>query len=441
MDATLPLAAALVAAACRNWVPVPILLLWVGAITLICVALGIVGQRIDPMLQNGEEDVRHVARVRTAMTALFMVTWCAMSVLLWVPANPLNHILIILFLACGLAGSSSILAAHPASAAVTLAAHGAALVVRPALAGDPLDLILAGLSLLFWLIMAGQVRTIYLTAKRARELEFERQAIIHDLGKAKAESDRDRANAIKAGRAKSEFLSNMNHELRTPMNAILGFSELIKSKAFGDAVDKYVEYAEIIHDSGQHLLSLINDMMDLARIEGGRLTLQESEFSAVRLLADMVEEQQEAAANGKLTLTMNPAPGLPSVRGDQRALRQIVINLLSNAIKFTPPGGHITVSAATEPDGRFAMSVEDTGIGIRPEDQLYLFERFGRGPHDVTNADRGTGLGLAIVKGFAEAHDGTVALTSVLGTGTRVTVHLPAERVLPTVAPQPPKAR
>ena len=428
-DTMLPLAAILIAFVCRKAAPLTTLALWVGAVALICSATILARRRLDKQMEHGLASVGHAARMLTALTTTFLVLWCAMGVVLWVPGDPLNHMFLIMVLAVSLAGSVSILAAHPASAMATLLAHGVVLVLRPALAGGPLDLALAGLGLLFWMLMVSHARIICATARHARSLECERKAMIRDLARAKALSDRDRIRAIEAGRAKSEFLGNMNHELRTPMNAILGFSELIKARAFGDAAEKYVEYGGIIHESGQHLLALINGMMDLARIEGGKLTLQETTFSLARLIRDVAAEHETEAAQGELSLAVVLPPRLPQITADARAIRQILVNLISNAVKFTPPGGRITVSAELEPDGQLAIAVEDTGIGIRPEDQQQVFERFGVGRHDVASAGHGTGLGLAIVKGFAEAHDGAVALESDGESGTRVTVRLPAERV------------
>ena len=427
-DAVLPLIAALVAFACRIWVATPVLLLWGGTIALICAGLWVAALFCAPQMQEGVENVRRLARIRTAMTACFMLAWCSMCILLWVPDQPVNHMFVVLVLASSLAGAAAMLAAHPASVSVALILHGVAL-MRPALTGDPRDLTLAGLGGLFWLLMVGQAYIIYQMAKRARDLEFERHAMMRDLVRAKVESDRDRAIAVEAGRTKSEFLSHMNHELRTPMNAILGFSELIKAKTFGDETDRYAEYGGIIHESGEHLLTLINDMFDLAKIEGGRLTLQISEIPIGQLIREIVEGELPKAEAAELTLSAQLAPRLPAVLADPRAIRQIVANLLSNALKFTPAGGQVKVSAVVRADGRLAIAVEDNGIGIAPEDQLQVFERFGRGRHDVAIADKGTGLGLAIVKGFAEAHDGEVVLESAPGVGTRVTVYLPAERV------------
>ena len=212
------------------------------------------------------------------------------------------------------------------------------------------------------------------------------------------------------------------------MNAILGFSELIRHKSFGNDADKYAEYAGIIHDSGEKLLALIDDMLDLAKIEGGRLSLRETSVDLKQIIVEAIESGERTADEGHLSVTKRIRRGFPMLHADERAIRQIVSNLFSNALKFTPPGGCITVFAEIDHDGRPAFGVEDTGVGIAEEDQATVFERFGKGRHDVTTMDKGTGLGLAIVKGFAEAHDGEVLLDSGLGEGTRVTVLLPVSR-------------
>jgi cell cycle sensor histidine kinase DivJ len=222
----------------------------------------------------------------------------------------------------------------------------------------------------------------------------------------------------------------MNHELRTPMNAILGFSEIIQAKSFGGDVEKYAEYATIIHDSGEHLLSLIDGMLDLAKIDAGKLSLREANVDLALLIADAIDRETETARQARIALTANVARGLPYVFADERGLRQIVANLLSNAMKFTQADGHVTIFARVEPDGCIAFGVADTGVGIAKEDKDHVFERFGRGRHDVTEELKGTGLGLAVVKGFAEAHDGSVVLESEIGNGTRVTITLPKDRTI-----------
>lgn len=434
IDFALPLAAALVAFVCRAWIAIPTLVLWGAAVTVVSLGTWYAGRRIDHMRFQGVDAVRRWAQMRTAMTAIYLGTWCTMGIFLWAPGELLNHMFIILILACSLAGANALAAPHPATAVVATSLHSIVLVLPPLLAGDAFDLALAGLCLIYCFLMIAQARVVHANARRARQLQFERGALIRDLSDAKNDSDRERAAAAAAGRTRAEFLSNMNHELRTPMNAILGFSELIKTRAFGDDVEKYAEYAGIIHDSGRHLLTLINEMLDLAKIEGGKLSLRESIFDLRALMRDVVGEHEDGAKAGGLSFALKIAGQIPQAHGDERAIRQIVVNLVSNALKFTKEGGSVSVFAHIETDGRLAFGVEDDGIGIAAEDQVHVFERFGRGRHDVTATGKGTGLGLAIVKGFAEAHDGEVRLESDAGKGTRVTVFLPKARVVGATA-------
>ena len=213
VDTFLPFAAILVAYACRDWVPQINLFLWVGAVVLGCTTTTLAAYVTNPMLHGDPTKVRRAAQIRTAATIVFLAAWAGMGIALWAPGHPIDHILIVCVLAVTLAGTSSLLAAHPASVASGMAVVGGMLVLRPALSGTPLDLTMAGLGLVFTILMGGQVRVVYGMAKRARELEFERHKIIRDLSRAKADSDRDRAMAVDAGKARSEFLSNMNHEL------------------------------------------------------------------------------------------------------------------------------------------------------------------------------------------------------------------------------------
>jgi two-component system cell cycle sensor histidine kinase PleC len=418
-----------VSQASATWISWPTRTAWWVAVSCLCVAFEIALRKLDAVRDNTLDWIRQRARVNVATGAIFTFAWASMSVFLWAPGDELNHMLIVLVLACSIAATTTIDALHPATATATLPLYAIFMVGSLVTAHSALDHMLAWLAAIYIALMTGQLVAVCTTTRRMLVLEHERAALVECLQQAKAESDRDRARAAAAGRAKSQFLSNMNHELRTPMNAILGFSELIHHKSFGDALDKYAEYAGIIHSSGEELLSLIDDMLDLAKIEGGRLSLRESSVDVGLLIADALEANEASAAEAKLSLAKTVARGYPRVLADERAIRQIVGNLLSNALKFTPPGGCITIFAHLEPDGRPAFGVEDTGIGIAEDDQPTVFERFGKGRHDVTTMDKGTGLGLAIVKGFAEAHDGDVRLESALGSGTRVTVCLPIARI------------
>ena len=279
--------------------------------------------------------------------------------------------------------------------------------------------------------------------KRARAaimLAQERDTLMAELVMAKLESDRGREQAEAANRAKSQFLANMSHELRTPLNAILGFSEIISSRIFAKDEERTVEYAGLIHSSGKHLLALINDILDLAKIEAGRWQLQEAELSLYTIASDALQQVTWRAQNDSITLENDVDPRLESVYADERSIKQILLNLLSNAVKFTPENGTVKVFARRQPDGGIVVGVSDTGIGIAAEDQAKVFDSFGQGKHDVAIADKGTGLGLTIVKGLVEAHGGTVRLESEVGIGTTVTLRLPPARVIARQLPQAGRA-
>jgi signal transduction histidine kinase len=217
----------------------------------------------------------------------------------------------------------------------------------------------------------------------------------------------------------------MSHELRTPLNAIIGFAQLLESDVFAA---KRPEYARLVHDAGQHLLDLVNDLLDVSKIEAGKLQLDESDLPLGDVIAECCNIVEPRARAAHLRLTQNIAPGLPLVRGDQRAVKQIVLNLLTNAIKFNVEGGSVEAFAAILPSGEIAFGVRDDGIGIAAEDQGRIFEPYGRARHEIARAQEGTGLGLPIVKGLVEALGGRVTLESELGRGACVTIYLPADR-------------
>jgi signal transduction histidine kinase len=228
-----------------------------------------------------------------------------------------------------------------------------------------------------------------------------------------------------ANRHKSEFLANMSHELRTPLNAVIGFSEVLIEQMFGELNDKQLEYLRDIHSSGLHLLSLINDVLDLAKIEAGRMELELDCFDLGDLLESASMLVRERAQRHGLTLSVEVGEGLDRWVADQRKLKQLVVNLLSNAVKFTHAGGRVRLSAQRLGDAA-EIAVSDTGIGIKPEDQSLVFEEFRQATGDVLRKAEGTGLGLALVRRFAELHGGSVSLHSVPGQGSTFSVRLPA---------------
>lgn len=423
------IAAFAVQEACADWIDWNTRMTWWLAVTVTAVVLHTTALRLERQPVNTLAEIRARASWQVSFSAVILLVWCSMGVWLRAPEGAENHMLIATVLSASLAASVSIAASQPAGAFFSIVCHAVFLIGPLAFSHSRLDHTLAAAAAVLVAIMSAQAIALHGSIKRMLTLEHERSDLVESLRLAKQESDRERLRAVVAGRTKSQFLANMNHELRTPMNAILGFSELIMQKAFGGAIDKYAEYAEIIHQSGRSLLRLIDDMLDLAKIEGGKLSLRESEFDIAQLMAEIYEESESKAIAAQLSLVKKVAAGLPRMEADERALRQILSNLVSNALKFTPAGGCITLFAQMEDDGRLAFGVDDTGIGIAEEDQVQVFERFGRGRHDVTSADKGTGLGLAIVKGFAEAHDADVRLESALGAGTRVIVLMPVERL------------
>jgi signal transduction histidine kinase len=226
-----------------------------------------------------------------------------------------------------------------------------------------------------------------------------------------------------ASQHKSEFLANMSHELRTPLNAIIGFSEVLSERMFGDLNEKQEEYLKDIHASGTHLLSLINDILDLSKIEAGRMELELTDFHLPTALDNALILVRERAGRRSITLQMSVDERLGEVRADERKIRQVVLNLLSNAIKFTPEGGRIEVGALPR-DGSVEVSVTDTGVGIAPEDQEAVFEEF----RQVGTAERkaeGTGLGLTLCRKFVELHGGRIRVTSQVGVGSTFTFTIP----------------
>jgi signal transduction histidine kinase len=231
-----------------------------------------------------------------------------------------------------------------------------------------------------------------------------------------------------ANRHKSEFLANMSHELRTPLNAIIGFSEVLSEQMFGDVNEKQMEYLQDIHSSGQHLLTLINDVLDLSKIEAGRMELDLSCFDMGLLLENSLTLVRERAQRHGLAVALEVGDGLAEWVADARKVKQVVVNLLTNAVKFTPTGGSVTVRARRADAGdraRAEISVTDTGVGIAVEEQALVFEEFRQASGDYLRKAEGTGLGLSLSKRFVELHGGALAVASQPGQGSTFTVTLP----------------
>jgi signal transduction histidine kinase len=235
--------------------------------------------------------------------------------------------------------------------------------------------------------------------------------------------------AAQASKAKSEFLASMSHELRTPLNAVIGFSDAMVMEIFGPMAECYKSYASDIRNSGAHLLALINDVLDLTRLDAGQAELREEVFGLGELVVEslcMIESQAQKAG---IALSTAITDDLPALKADKRRIKQVLVNLLSNAVKFTPAGGRVQISAQLTGAG-LALSVADNGIGIAPQDIAKALEVFGQVDSSLARKYEGTGLGLPLSKQLMELHGGSLSLESHVNVGTIVTVTLPPERLV-----------
>ncbi|HVV28126.1 MAG TPA: HAMP domain-containing sensor histidine kinase [Rhizomicrobium sp.] len=383
------------------------------------------------------DQTRRWTAILAAVNLFFVANWASLGWHFWVPGRPSNHTMIELFLAATMTAHASAIGPSRAMARPALFLYLLIMALAPLQSlltpGEPLTRpLLTALAAPFYVgFIAFISNRSHARARAAVLLCEERNALMAELVAAKLESDRGRERAEAASRAKSQFLANMSHELRTPLNAILGFSEMIASRMFQGHPDRHFEYAGLIHSSGQHLLALINDILDLAKIEAGRWKLAEADLDLHRMAEETLQLVSWRAMNNNTALESAIDPAIGLLHADERAVRQILTNLLSNAVKFTPAGGHVTIFARETKAGGLDFGVRDSGIGIGAEDLDRVFDSFGQGKHDIAIADKGTGLGLAIVKGLSEAHGGHVSLESEVGKGTCVTVHMPAHRLRP----------
>ena len=260
--------------------------------------------------------------------------------------------------------------------------------------------------------------------------EREVVAVLRDISERKTHEqaiDVARAEQERASQVKSRFLATMSHELRTPLNAIIGFSEMLGNETLVLEPARKQEYAQLINESGRHLLAVVNGILDVSKMETGNFEITPEPFApgpAILSCCDLLAlKARDAGVEIKTRITLD----LPEVLADRRAFNQILINLISNAIKFTPRGGRITVSAQSE-GAKLALIVEDTGVGIAEDDLRRVGEAFFQARGSYDRRHDGTGLGLSIVKGLVRLHDGSIDIASRVGNGTRVTVKLPLDR-------------
>ncbi len=412
------------------WLSVPEVSIW---LSLISAGLSAHRHLCGALLRLPEPDINVATWRRRFMIieAIQGVLWAMIVLMMLREPDPNARIFVLFVLLLVAALTAMISATVPAAVYAGLAPVVAAtLMFIPRQHGFtdlPITLISSGAQLYFLML----ARRLYSTSLDTLSLSMEKEALIAELEQSKLNSDEARRRAEEANLAKSRFLATMSHELRTPLNAILGFSEVMKSELFGGhSVPAYKEYSNDIHGSGQHLLMLINEILDLSRVEAGRYELKEESVSLENVVEDCRHLLSLRAKNRGIVVTTAIQPGLPRVWADERAIRQITLNLLSNAIKFTPPGGTVTIKVGWTAGGGQYLSIRDTGPGIPKDEIPIIMSSFGRGSLAQKNAEEGTGLGLPIVKGLVELHGGAFTLRSEVRVGTEVVVVLPSERVI-----------
>jgi two-component system cell cycle sensor histidine kinase PleC len=261
------------------------------------------------------------------------------------------------------------------------------------------------------------------------------EALLRDKVRLLQAREQELSRALKAetraNSAKSDFLALMSHELRTPLNAIIGFSEVLGTEMLGPlGHPRYREYANDVHGAGRHLLALINDILDLSKAAAGKFELNCEEIAPADIIEECLKLTRGKAHEGKLRLNAELTPGLPNLMVDRLRFKQVLLNLCSNAIKFTPPGGHVRLTADQTEDGSFLLSVRDTGIGMTAEQIPLALEPFRQISSPFARNIEGTGLGLALVKALVEGHDGVLAIESEVGKGTVVKIILPPARTV-----------
>jgi two-component system cell cycle sensor histidine kinase PleC len=297
--------------------------------------------------------------------------------------------------------------------------------------GGTVYLALMGLIIMLEMFFLFIARQLQETARDMIVFRNQKDVLIAELKQERDRAESEKHKAESANNAKSTFLANMSHELRTPLNAILGFSEILEGEMFGPMTnDTYKDYAGDIHHSGQYLLGLINDILDISRIEAGRREIRDEPVHLLDALRNAKYLLEKSAAEKSVSIDFNLESDLPKILGDTRAINQIAINLLSNAIKFTPKLGAVVLSARRGASGTLELSVKDNGPGIPSHEIEHAMSAFTRGSLAAKKAIDGAGLGLSIVKGIMDLHNGKIQINSTYGEGTEVVCSFPSRRVL-----------
>lgn len=416
------------------WVPLPITATWCALV----IASNTVVVYLCRSFQRSEDARNAVQRWTTAFVVaetFYGVCWSTLA--LFALASQQQGLSVIMFamLLVGIAANAFITRTLPKATIASTVPVTITVCIHLAQAGGVLNLTLAAVALggeVFFVSLARQLHESELVAFKHRA---EKDSLIFELQEARAMSDEARRQAEQANIAKSRFLATMSHELRTPLNAIIGFSEVLKSELLGPHnVPQYKEYASDIHASGQLLLNLINELLDLSRIEAGRYDLAEEALVLVDIAEDCRRMMEIRAKAKDIELVADFEQNLPKLWGDERAVRQVVLNLLTNAVKFTPQSGRIELTVARSEDGGQYISVRDNGPGIPQEEIETVLSSFGQGSLAQKTAEQGAGLGLPIVQQIMDLHQGRFDLFSKLRFGTEAIATFPRARSMDAMA-------
>jgi signal transduction histidine kinase len=363
------------------------------------------------------------SRIAIGIMAASGILWGLFGAAFYLPSEAEISAFMILVVASMLAGGAFMYAAYLPAYYAFVACCTLPIAAASFWHATPSSIVFGLMTLAYLASMLGMGRNLNTSIVKMIGLRFANADLVANLRQAKE-------SAEVASRVKSEFLATMSHELRTPLNAVLGFSEMIREGCSGPIDAKYQAYAADIHASGEHLLALISDILDISKIESGRLELHDEGTSLTELVRRCVRLVQPRAEEGGLSLVEHLPVDLPDAVIDEVRLKQALLNLLSNAVKFTHAGGRIEVSAVELEDGAIEISVADNGIGMRPEDVPIALEPFRQIDSNLTRPYEGTGLGLPLTKRLIELHGGSLEIETELGRGTRVTLRLPADRAL-----------
>ena len=404
-----------------------------GAVSLRQIALALAAQLVNSatawtILRRNRDRTRPpqtMQRELIGVQVVYALCWGVVCWIFWRDGNAVNNMFVALVLVSVVWSGTFARAAHVTVFLVGTLIFAVICTARFATASGPVAHVLTWVVppwLAYILLMARSSR------RRIDELlkmRFANEDLTQALRHARDDALTKRCEAEAANNFKTVFLANMSHELRTPLNAILGFSDIIAQQHFGPANPAYPEYARDIHTSGEHLLSLINDLLDVAKIEAGKMEIDPQPLNPSLALGSLERMMAHRAREKKQKLLFVVEDGAPTVVADERAFKQIALNLISNALKYTPEGGRINVRCKRGDGGGFVFAVEDNGPGIEKEKLDTVFKPFSQIDNRYDRSAGGTGLGLSLVEGLARLHNGRAWMESERNRGTKVFVYFP----------------